>query len=156
MFTCLLYVPDESPAVTTFLTLLSQWDKPEIEEKMRQRVEFSKRAIGKLLQAYDRILQHNEKLWEAIKDKADEKQSKLEEDTSSQKESKSESCGEQGKRSTNEGSVAAWLLAFLLLLYIYKRIGVLWIEIIFLMFLKCKPSWKVASFNKIGKMLAIV
>ncbi len=38
------------PTVTSFLTLLSQWDSQEIEEKLNQRVEFSKRAIGKLLQ----------------------------------------------------------------------------------------------------------
>ncbi len=38
------------PAVTSFLISLSQWDKQEIEEKLNQRVEFSKRAIGKLLQ----------------------------------------------------------------------------------------------------------
>ena len=61
---------DESHAVTSFLTLLSQWDKPEIEEKLRQRVEFSKRAIGKLLQAYDRLLQRNERLTLAVKGKA--------------------------------------------------------------------------------------
>ena len=44
---------DESPAVTSFLTLLSQWDKQEIEERLNLRVEFSKRAIGKLLQVKD-------------------------------------------------------------------------------------------------------
>ena len=58
--------------VTAFLTLLSQWDKPEIVDKLRQRVEFSKRAICKLLQAYDRMLQKNDRLWEAIKGKSDE------------------------------------------------------------------------------------
>ena len=60
-----------SEAVTSFLLLLSSWDKPEIEEKLRQRVEFSKRAIGKLLQAYDRLLQRNEKLLNTIKGKED-------------------------------------------------------------------------------------
>ena len=47
-----LFLTDESPQVTAFLTLLSQWDKPEIEETLCQRVEFSKRAIGKLLQVW--------------------------------------------------------------------------------------------------------
>ncbi len=60
---------DESPAVTSFLMLLSQWDNEEIEDKLHQRVEFSKRAIGKLLQAYDRLLQRNEKMRVAIKEK---------------------------------------------------------------------------------------
>lgn len=60
---------NESPAVTSFLNLLSQWDKQETEDKLRQRVEFSERAIGKLLQAYDRLLQRKEKLWNMIKAK---------------------------------------------------------------------------------------
>lgn len=84
---------DEGAAVTAFLNLLGQWTQPEIEEQLRHRVEFSKRAIGKLLQvrfsvaewrhvfdakaswlsqAFDRLQQRNENLWEAIKKKADE------------------------------------------------------------------------------------
>lgn len=55
--------------MTSFLTLLSQSDKQEIEDKLRQRVEFSERAIGKLLQAHDRLLQRREKLWDAIRTK---------------------------------------------------------------------------------------
>lgn len=60
---------DESSELTSFLTLLSTWDKQELEEKLGQRVEFSKRAIGKLLQAFDRMLQRNEKLHHAMEDK---------------------------------------------------------------------------------------
>jgi len=60
---------NEGKAVTSFLMLLSQWDKQEIEDKLHQRVEFSKRSIGKLLQAYDRLLQRNEKMRIACKDK---------------------------------------------------------------------------------------
>ena len=56
-------------ALTSFLTLLSQWDKQEIEERLHQRVEFSKRAIGKLLSAYDRLLQRNQKMRTVIKDR---------------------------------------------------------------------------------------
>ena len=73
----IVWLSDESTAVTAFLTLLSQWDKSEIEDKLRQRVEFSERAIGKLLQAYDRLMQRNEKLWEAIKEKADEAEAEV-------------------------------------------------------------------------------
>ena len=32
--------------------MLSQWTQTEIEDQLSQRVEFSKRAIGKLLQVY--------------------------------------------------------------------------------------------------------
>ena len=35
-------------------------------------MEFSKRAIGKLIQAYDRVIQRNEKLWAVITEKDDE------------------------------------------------------------------------------------
>ncbi|XP_074640855.1 E3 ubiquitin-protein ligase Bre1-like [Tubulanus polymorphus] len=49
-------------ATTSFLAQLSSWDKQEIEDKLHQRVEFSKRSVGKLIQAYDRLLQRNEKL----------------------------------------------------------------------------------------------
>lgn len=77
---------NESPAVTSFLALLSQWDKPEIEEKLRQRVEFSKRAIGKLLQAYDRLLQRNERLTSAVREKVND-----EKDTDGNKENENKS-----------------------------------------------------------------
>ncbi|XP_013378606.1 E3 ubiquitin-protein ligase BRE1A-like isoform X2 [Lingula anatina] len=59
---------NQSEAVTSFLTQLSSWDKEELEQNLSQRVEFSKRAIGKLIQAYDRLLQRNEKLYHSIKD----------------------------------------------------------------------------------------
>ncbi|ESO00725.1 hypothetical protein HELRODRAFT_192589 [Helobdella robusta] len=75
---------NESSAVTSFLTLLSQWDRQEIEDKLSQRVEFSERAIGKLLQAYDRLLQRKEKIWQIVKNKNDSVLSKdeLDEPTS--------------------------------------------------------------------------
>ena len=63
--------------MTSFLTLLSTLDTGEIGDKLCQRVEFSKRAIGKLLQAYDRLLQRNEKLHKSIKEKSKEKQGQI-------------------------------------------------------------------------------
>ena len=65
----MLLLLDQCDAVTSFLEVLSEWDKQEIETKLSQRVEFSKRAVCKLLQAYDRLLQRNERLWDAIKEK---------------------------------------------------------------------------------------
>ncbi|WAR01537.1 BRE1B-like protein [Mya arenaria] len=53
---------NQSTETTSFLALLSTWDRQELEQRLGQRVEFSKRAIGKLLQAFDRLLQRNEKL----------------------------------------------------------------------------------------------
>ena len=57
--------------------MLSTWDKQELEETLGQRVEFSKRAIGKLLQAFDRMLQRNEKLHKALENKAEKEKEDL-------------------------------------------------------------------------------
>ncbi|XP_005102459.1 E3 ubiquitin-protein ligase Bre1 [Aplysia californica] len=87
---------NESSELTSFLTLLSTWDKQELEEKLGQRVEFSKRAIGKLLQAFDRMLQRNEKLHHAMEDKVEqEKESLLEETPKPEEESKEEEKKEE-------------------------------------------------------------
>ena len=51
---------------TTFLTLLSQWDNEEVDRKLVQRVEFSRRAITKLVQAFDRLTQRNETISKLI------------------------------------------------------------------------------------------
>lgn len=65
---------NQSTETTSFLTLLSTWDRQELEQRLGQRVEFSKRAIGKLLQAFDRLLQRNEKLNNALRDKVDQEE----------------------------------------------------------------------------------
>ena len=57
---------NQSDATTSFLAQISTWDEDEMEERLRQRVEFSTRAVGKLLQAFDRIIQRNERLSTAI------------------------------------------------------------------------------------------
>jgi E3 ubiquitin-protein ligase BRE1 len=71
------YFLDESDETKAFLTLLSTWDKQELEQKLGQRVEFSKRAIGKLLQAFDRLLQRNEKLNKGIQEKVNQEVEEL-------------------------------------------------------------------------------
>ncbi|XP_022339977.2 E3 ubiquitin-protein ligase Bre1-like [Crassostrea virginica] len=68
---------NESDETKAFLTLLSTWDKQELEQKLGQRVEFSKRAIGKLLQAFDRLLQRNEKLNKGIQGKVNQEVEEL-------------------------------------------------------------------------------
>lgn len=60
----------ESESTTSFLTQLATWDKEEMNEKLQQRVGFSKRAIGKLLQAFDGMLQRYENLANLLNDKA--------------------------------------------------------------------------------------
>ena len=58
---------NENEATTSFISQLSSWDKDELEENLRQRVEVSKRAVSKVIQAFDRIVQRNEKITFALK-----------------------------------------------------------------------------------------
>lgn len=58
---------DESEATTSFLTQLSTWDREELDEKLVNRVQVSKRAVAKIVQAFDRLHQRNEKVARALK-----------------------------------------------------------------------------------------
>lgn len=52
----------ESEAATSFLMQLSTWDKKELDEKLANRVQVSKRAVAKIIQVYDRLLLKYEKM----------------------------------------------------------------------------------------------
>ncbi|XP_059165912.1 E3 ubiquitin-protein ligase Bre1-like isoform X2 [Physella acuta] len=97
---------NESSELTSFLTLLSTWDKQELEEKLGQRVEFSKRAIGKLLQAFDRMLQRNEKLHHAIDEKIEqnEKDSMLEDGKTEEDKEEKEEKKDEGEEPEEKAS----------------------------------------------------
>lgn len=41
---------------------LSTWDKEELDEKLANRVQVSKRAVAKIIQVYDRLLLKYEKV----------------------------------------------------------------------------------------------
>lgn len=56
----------DNEATSTFLSQLSNWDQEELEESLRQRVEVSTRAVAKILQAFDRLLQRSDKICSAI------------------------------------------------------------------------------------------
>lgn len=58
---------DESEATTSFLMQLSTWDKEELDDKLANRVQVSKRAVAKVIQAFDRLMQRNEKITLALK-----------------------------------------------------------------------------------------
>ncbi|XP_053207783.1 E3 ubiquitin-protein ligase Bre1-like [Panonychus citri] len=58
---------NENEATTSFISQLSTWDKDELEENLRQRVEVSKRAVSKVIATFDRIVQRNEKITFALK-----------------------------------------------------------------------------------------
>lgn len=46
---------------------LSTWDKQELEDQLAHRVAVSKRAVAKVLQAFDRLQQRNEKVTTALR-----------------------------------------------------------------------------------------
>ena len=46
----------ESSCIASFISEINSYDRDEINGKMYQRVEFSTRAVGKLLLAFDRFV----------------------------------------------------------------------------------------------------
>lgn len=58
---------DENEVTTSFLTQLSTWDKEELDDKLANRVQVSKRAVAKVVQVIDRLMQRNEKFTIALK-----------------------------------------------------------------------------------------
>lgn len=62
---------NENEATTSFLMQLSTWDKEELDDKLANRVQVSKRAVGKVIQAFDRLMQRNEKITLALKGELD-------------------------------------------------------------------------------------
>ncbi|XP_050531885.1 E3 ubiquitin-protein ligase Bre1 [Daktulosphaira vitifoliae] len=62
---------NESEATTSFLVQLSTWDKEELDEKLAHRVQVSTRAVAKVIQAFDRLMQRNEKITLALKGEFD-------------------------------------------------------------------------------------
>ncbi|XP_035436036.1 E3 ubiquitin-protein ligase Bre1 isoform X2 [Spodoptera frugiperda] len=63
---------NENEATTSFLMQLSTWDKEELDAQLANRVQVSKRAVAKVLQAFDRLQQRNDKIWRAIKGESEE------------------------------------------------------------------------------------
>ncbi|CAG9773524.1 unnamed protein product [Ceutorhynchus assimilis] len=62
---------NENEATTSFLMQLSTWDKDELNDKLANRVQVSRRAVAKVIQAFDRLLQRNEKVTLALKGQVD-------------------------------------------------------------------------------------
>lgn len=58
---------NESEATTSFLAQLSTWDKNELDDKLANRVQVSTRAVAKIIQAFDRLQQRNEKITKTLK-----------------------------------------------------------------------------------------
>lgn len=58
---------NENEVTTSFLTQLSTWDKEELDEKLANRVQVSKRAVAKIVQVIDRLMQRNGKITNVLK-----------------------------------------------------------------------------------------
>lgn len=58
---------NENEVTTSFLTQLSTWDKEELDDKLANRVQVSKRAVAKVVQVIDRLMQRNEKFTISLK-----------------------------------------------------------------------------------------
>lgn len=52
---------------TSFLVQLSTWDKKELDENLSNRVQISKRAVGKIIQVFDRLMQRNDKVLQFVR-----------------------------------------------------------------------------------------
>merc|ERR1712083_690853 len=50
-----------------FLTQLATWHKQELDEKLASRVQVSQRAVGKIIQVFDHVIQRNERLSKAFR-----------------------------------------------------------------------------------------
>lgn len=64
-------ISDENEVTTSFLTQLSTWDKEELDDKLANRVQVSKRAVAKVVQVIDRLMQRNEKFSMALRSPTD-------------------------------------------------------------------------------------
>lgn len=82
---------DEGEATSSFIAQLSQWDKEELSERLLQRVEFSKRAISKLVAGFDRLLQRNERIASMLKNQLKSPSKKKKSDADSEAKAREES-----------------------------------------------------------------
>ena len=60
---------NECETTKNFICQLSNWDNEELDDNLKQRVEGSTRAVGKILKAFDRIVQRNQKITTALSGK---------------------------------------------------------------------------------------
>lgn len=54
------------------MTQLSTWDKEELDDKLANRVQVSKRAVAKVVQVIDRLMQRNDKFSMILKGQSDD------------------------------------------------------------------------------------
>jgi len=81
----------ENEETTSFLTQLASWHKEELDEKLSSRVQVSQRAVGKIIQVFDHLLQRNEKVSKAIRGDKEEEETEPDSSAPENGETKSES-----------------------------------------------------------------
>ncbi|XP_060659485.1 E3 ubiquitin-protein ligase Bre1 [Drosophila nasuta] len=96
---------NENEVTTSFLTQLSTWDKEELDEKLANRVQVSKRAVAKIVQVIDRLMQRNEKITLVLKGDATAASSGAANDDEQQ----SNSAGAEGNAAATAAATAAAL-----------------------------------------------
>lgn len=96
----------ESDSTKSFLTALSTWHKQELDEKLASRVQVSQRAVAKIIQVFDHLLQRNEKVAQALRGdkKGEDKENSADEvkDTPVQAQ---EADSQTGEEKEGEGSL---------------------------------------------------
>ncbi|XP_062135770.1 E3 ubiquitin-protein ligase Bre1 [Drosophila sulfurigaster albostrigata] len=96
---------NENEVTTSFLTQLSTWDKEELDEKLANRVQVSKRAVAKIVQVIDRLMQRNEKITLVLKGDATAASS----GSANDDEQQSNSAGAEGNAAATAAATAAAL-----------------------------------------------
>lgn len=101
---------EESEATTSFLNQLATWHKQELDEKLASRVQVSQRAVGKIIQVFDHMIQRNERLSKAIRGDDDtpngevQSPSESSEDKSSEKKDKTAEDSTANEKEASEKS----------------------------------------------------
>jgi len=57
---------NESESTKSFLAQLATWHKEELDEKLANKVQVSQRAVAKIIQVFDHMIQRNEKLSQSL------------------------------------------------------------------------------------------
>jgi len=81
---------NEHESTTSFLTQLATWHKEELDEKLASRVQVSQRAVAKIIQVFDHMIQRNDKLFRAIR-------------TENNTKDQGEASGTSGSSATHDG-----------------------------------------------------
>uniref|UniRef100_A0A0K2V376 E3 ubiquitin protein ligase n=1 Tax=Lepeophtheirus salmonis TaxID=72036 RepID=A0A0K2V376_LEPSM len=101
---------NEDISTTSFLSQLSTWHKEELDANLANRVQVSQRAVAKIIQAFDHLIQRNDRISRAIRgeefldpelDEASESNNKDGESSSDEAPKKKSSSKKEDKKSSS-------------------------------------------------------